>query len=255
MALKFNGNTIQNSNYRITDIDHYSIPNKDIGLFGLAYANKSSISGIDYPSKVINVTGYIICDSSHSLESYVDTFKGYFNKTDGNLDIDYNSTTRRYVATVNKLGISRTSGKKAVSFNIEFICSQPFGADIALTVLGSSTAYTAATKTYTPTVAGTAPVQYPIITITLNALTGTADYIQISNNKNGQEMLLYGLALVATNVIVIDSYERTVKVNGNPVDYLGSFLELDVGVASITYSDGFLTRDVDINISYYKRYV
>jgi phage-related protein len=79
--------------------------------------------------------------------------------------------------------------------------------------------------------------------------------VQISNDNNNQELLIYGLGLVAGDVIIIDCVERTVTVNGNEVNYYGTFLELEPGANSITYTDGFTTRTVDVTATYVKRWL
>ena len=66
--------------------------------------------------------------------------------------------------------------------------------------------------------------------------------------------MLYGLGLTAGDVIVVDAENRSVTVNGDEVDYYGTFLELEPGASSLTYTDGFTTRNVDIAASYTKRY-
>lgn len=254
--MQFDGNTITSPVFVLTEIDHYSIPTKDVPIYKLAFANKSSIPWTNYPSKGIRVTGYIFCDNvSDSVEANVDLLKSYLLAQDANLDIPYGSGTRRYVATVNKLDIKKSISSKAVSFTLEFICSQPFGKDVDATVLVNDTGVTTPNETYPITIEGTAPFQYPKIQIEINSLTGTGDYVQISNDNNGQEMLLYGLGLAASDVIEIDSFERTVTVNDVPVEYLGTFLELTPGSNSITYTDGFTTRNVDILIDYHRRYI
>lgn len=63
------------------------------------------------------------------------------------------------------------------------------------------------------------------------------------------------MALKTDYSITINCDERSITVNGNDVDYFGTFLELELGANSLTYSDGFDTRTVDIVAEYYKRYM
>lgn len=102
---------------------------------------------------------------------------------------------------------------------------------------------------------GNAPTMLPIFTITINALTGEGDYLQISNGNNNQEILIYGQGLSAADVVIIDCDKREVLLNGAEIDYYGTFLSLDPGTASITYTDGFTTRDVDVAGEYVKRWL
>lgn len=236
-------------------IEHTNIPEKIAELYAIADADGSSIPAINYPSKKIAIGGAIRGSSQDDLDSRIDAFKGYFNGKDKNLDVDYAGTTRRYIATANTISITRKQLALYATFAIEFVCTQPFGVETSATNITNQSNYTSATLNMTPTIAGSAPYQYPVITITIDALSGSGDFIQISNDNNGQLMLLYGLGLTAGDVIVIDCFARTVTVDGEIVDYGGVFLELEPGANSLTYTDGFTTRTVDILAEYYKRYL
>ena len=260
--ISFNTNNLQTYNPStkvgiITNlIEHTSLPDKVATLYAMADANGSTIPSINYPTKKITIGGSIVGSTQADLDSRIDTFKGYFNGKEKNLDIAYGSSTRRYVATANAVSVIRKQKALFATFQIEFICTNPFGLDTSTTNLWTAkTGFTSATFTETPTVGGSAPYQLPIITITINSLTGAGDYVQISNDNNNQEMLIYGLGLSASDVIIIDCSQRTVTVNGTEVDYYGTFLELEPGANSITYTDGFTTRNVDVSAVYTKRWL
>lgn len=259
--LSFNSNNLQTYSAAtrlgiITNLlEPLDIPEKVMELYAIADADASSIPAINYPLKRIPFAGAIKGSTISDLASRIDTFKGYFNGKDKNLDIGYAGTTRRYIATLNALSIKRVEDSLFAKFSGEFICTKPFGVETSATVITNTLNHTSATLNVTPTIGGSAPYQYPLITITIDALTGDGDYIQISNDNNGQIMLIYGLGLVAGDVVEIDCFARTVKVNGDIVDYTGTFLELEPGANSLTYTDGFTTRTVDIVINYLKRYL
>jgi hypothetical protein len=236
-------------------IQHTNLPDKVAELLAKADANQSVIASVNYPSKKVSIAGTIHGSTQADLDDRIDTFKGYFIGKDKNLDITYGSGTRRYCATVNTLSVQRQDKALFASFAIEFICSQPFGLDTSTTSLINSQNYTAASLTSTPTIGGNAPYQLPVFTITIDALTGAGDFVKISNDNNNQYIMVYGLGLTAGAVIEIDCYNRTVKVNGTKVNYFGTFLELAPGASSITYTDGFTTRQVDIVATYTKRWL
>lgn len=237
-------------------IEHTNGPDKVMGLYGLADADGSSIPDINYPSKKIPVAGVIKGSSQADLDSRIDAFKGYFIGKDKNLDITYGSGTRRYIATAGVPIIDREQKALFATFQLEFTCTNPFGIDTSSTALwATKNNFTSATFTETPTIGGNAPFQLPIFTITIDALTGAGDYLMISNDNNNQEILIYGMGLTAGDVIVIDCVERTVTLNGDEIDYNGTFLELAPGASSITYTDGFTTRTVDVAASYTKRWL
>lgn len=259
--ISFNSNSLQTYSVAthvgiITNsIEHTDLPEKVMSLYAKAAVNGSVISGINYPSRKITIAGVIKGSTQDDLDSRIDTFKTYFNGQDKNLDIDYAGGTRRYVATANVVSVVRSHISLYASFTIEFVCTNPFGLDTSTTNIINQAANTAATYTATPTIGGSAEYQLPVITITLTAITGAGDYIQITNDANDQEILIYGAGLVNGDVIVIDCVERTVTLNGDEIDYDGTFLELGLGAQSVTYTDGFTTRTVNIQGVYTKRYL
>lgn len=237
-------------------IEHTNIPDKIATLYAKADADGSSIPAINYPSKKVVIGGTIHGSSQSDLDTRIDAFKGYFNTKNGNLDIAYGASTRRYIATANTVSVIRQQKTLWATFAVEFICTNPFGLDITNTDLwAAKTTFTDPTFTETPTIGGSAPFQLPVFTITINSLTGSGDYVQISNDNNNQEILIYQQGLTAGDVIVIDCANRVVTINGVESDYYGTFLELEPGAASITYTDGFTTRDVDVSGVYAKRWL
>lgn len=260
--LSFNSNDLQTYSPAtdtgiITNvIDHTDGPDMLMGLYALADADGSSIPAINYPSKPVALAGVIKGSSQADLDNRIDTFKGYFTGKDKNLDITYGSGTRRYIATAGTPKIQRKPRSFIAIFQVPITCTNPFGLDTSSTDLwAKKNNFTSATFTETPTVGGNAPFQLPIITITIDALTGAGDYVQISNDNNNQELLIYGQGLQAGDVIVINCVERIVTLNGEEIDYNGTFLELEPGANSITYTDGFTTRTVDVAASYIKRWL
>lgn len=260
--LTFNSNDLQTYNPAtdlgiITNvIDHTDGPDMTMGLFGLADADGSSIPAINYPSKPVALAGAIKGSSHADLDSRIDAFKGYLTGKDKNLDIAYGSGTRRYVATAGVPKIQRRQRSFIATFQVPITCTNPFGLDTSASALfATHTGSTVATFTETPTVAGNAPFQLPVFTITLTSITGAGDYVQISNDNNNQEILIYGQALANGDVIVIDCANRVVTINGNEVDFYGTFLELEPGANSLTYTDGFTTRTVTVAATYVKRWL
>lgn len=258
--LTYDTNSLQTYN-RITrvgintnKIQHVGRPDTVGDVLEQANANNSDVPTDDDVHRIVVLGGTIHGSSQSDLDTRIDAFNAIFMKRKKNLDIPYGGSTRRYVPLkFNAFSIERNDRSLYATYGIEALC-KPYGCDITTTSLISKLAHTTATYTATPTVAGTAPQQLPIFTITLTAITGAGDYVQISNNLNNQSIMIYGLGLVTGDVITIDCLNKEVRVNGNLVDYYGTFLELEPGTANITYSDGFTTRTVDIVASYTKRY-
>lgn len=262
--ISFNTNSLQtfDPSTRVgiitNSIKHTDSPDALYTMLQIANANKSVMGDIDSPSKAVVIKGVIKGSSQTDLAERVDAFKGLFNGKDKNLDIGYAGGTRRYIATAppNAVKVDMDGGALLwAPFTVSFICTEAFAVDTELTTLFSVANHTTGSYNTTPTVGGNAPFQLPIITITIDALTGTGDYIQISNDANNQALLLFGNGLTAGDVIKIDCVKREATINDVLVDHDGTFLELEPGAASLTYSDGFTTRTVDIEAKYYKRWL
>lgn len=248
--LSFAGNSLQSANILTDKIDHFSIPQKIVNIYALSHANRSSIAYTGYPSKKIVVTGTIIDSSIAALDSRLDTFRAYFLNQDQNLDIDYNGSTRRYIATVNTLSIDRPGGLLYATFSIEFVCTQPFGQDTAATTALTATGRTSSSYSDAYTFLGTAPYQLPVVTVTFTALTGgTAKSVAIGNAGTG-ETITVTRTWTASDVLVVDCLNQTVTVNGIAVDFTGAFPRFAPGSQSISYADTLTTRTFNITATY-----
>jgi hypothetical protein len=168
--LTFATNSLQTANIVTAEIDHLNLPAQYQPVYPLAHADGSSIPYQGYVSRVIRISGTLIGTSIANLDALIDTFKGYFNGVDQNLDIDYNGTTRRYIATVNAITITRPGNLAYASFQVDFVCSNPFGINTANTTALSQSARTNSTYTDAYTFLGTAPYQLPVATITLTSV-------------------------------------------------------------------------------------
>lgn len=167
----YDGNSLQTANILTQSIDHFSIGTKTLNAQPLAHGNKSVIPFIDYPNKTILISGIIIDTTIAALDNRLDVFRAYFNGQDKNLDIDYGSGQRRYIATISDLKIERPNGLLYAKFEINFFCIYPFGYDTTATTLINDTAQTAVTYAPTCTFTGSAPIQKPVLTYTLISFT------------------------------------------------------------------------------------
>lgn len=261
-AILFNSNNLQtfsaatNLGIITNKIRHTDLPSRDVAIMALANANSSVIPYTGFPNRKITISGVIKGSSQSDIDSRIDTFKGYFNGKDKNLDIVYGSSTRRYVATVNAISVERDDHNYWATFNVEFVCTQPFGCDTAQATALSATGRTSAAYTDSHTFVGSAPYQLPKITITYTAVTGGASFVSFTNNANGQSVTVTDQTFVAGDVLEIDVKNKTVKKNGVEIDFIGAFTEFEPGVStSFSYADGFTTRTFNIDVKYYPLYL
>lgn len=256
-GISFAGNNLQTANILTAEIDHLSYL-KDLKFFALSHANRSKIPYSGYPSRIVKMSGKILPSTAGDIagtDTLVDTFKSYFVGTDQSLDVDYAGTTRRYLATVNTISVARPGNLAFANFDIEFVCTDPFGRDTSATTALTATGRTAASYSDAYTFLGTAPYQVPIASITLTAVTGgTNQSMTWGNAANGQGITVQR-TWTAGDLLVIDCLQKIVTLNGTEVAFSGAFPEFPPGAQTMQYTDTFTTRTFNISVAYTKGYL
>lgn len=232
----------------------YRAPNRDLSVSHLANTDKSALSSVYMIDKKINVTVEIGRTTRELFDASIDQLYTILQTKEAALVCSYGSTTRQWTATLNNVSVEENLGGYG-TIELEFQCSDPAGYDVSSTPLFSS-ARTGSTATENFVFGGTAEWQWPVITITLTAVTPTdsTQSITITNPATGQAITVTR-AWVAADVLQIDVKNRTVKVNGNEVAFSGAFPEWVPGAGTLQYTDTLTTRTVTIAGSYYKRYM
>lgn len=263
-AVSFDSNNIQTYDPTtdvgiiVNDFKISDLPQKVVNLYALANANHSVIPNVDYPSRQATLSGVIKGSSQSDLDSRIDVFNAYLRGKDKNLDVEKGGATRRFIATLNALSMEQNGSNFIAKWSAGFVCSSPFGSDTANTTALNATGRTSSSYADAYTFLGTAPFQLPIITITINSVTGGTGYLSFGNASNGQSVNITGVSFQAGDVLVInpaDENGELVKLNGDPVDYTGAVPEFEPGATTFNYADGFTARNFDINIVYKKLYL
>lgn len=261
-AISFNTNSFQTYNRAtrvgiITEgIDFASISTKNLSMYGVAHSNRSVVPFVNYPSKAISIKGTISGSSKTDLDSRLDAFRGYLVAQEKNLDINFNGATRRFIATVTASDIQKSENGLYATFTVQFICTIPFGMDTATTTALNASGRTNNAYTDSYTFLGNAPVQLPIVTITLTAVSASgAQQLFWGNNDTGQSITLTRNNWTSGDVVVIDCENRRITVNGVDVDFAGAFPEFTPGAHNMIYGDTFTSRTMTENVVYYKRYM
>lgn len=257
------GNALQTTTILTQDISHETAPDFAAQIYALAHQNASAIPFVSYPQRPLSIKGQIVDSTIPNVDADVDAFKAIFNTNGQPFLVDYNggSLNRKYIAQPNKISIDRPIGLLHADFEVDFLCTIPFGMDTTTTSLINTTGLTVASDTWTPTFAGTAPYQWPVITITYTAIGGSpaASTVTFGNNSNGQQISV-NRTWTTGDVLVIDVSQlalngNPVTVNGLPVAFTGAFPEMPPGASSLAYSDGFSSRTFNITVVYTKMYM
>lgn len=263
--VSFNGQNLQTFNgtngILVQNIEHAGKSAKQAQTYAMSHANRSTIPFVEWPSKPITITGKILGTSIADCDSQIDTFNSYLTAQNAALTFDYNggSLNRQYTATCTNVDVQRPGYLAWAEFTIVFTATTPFGQDTTSTTLLNATGRTAASYSDSLTIAGTAPFQTPLITITYSAIGSApvAGVVMIGNASTGQAISV-NRTWAATDVLVIDcslSTSTPVTVNGLPVEFSGAFPDFAVGSGTMSYSDTFASRTFTDNVIYYKQYL
>lgn len=250
----FNNNWINSvTGLLLVSVNPYAPPRRILNTATIARAEKVTVSSAFYNQKMVFVKAAISRPGRELMEQSIDELSAMLHGKEKYLVIMQSGASRRYLATLDGIETTEAKGGHCM-LTIRFACSDIFGYDVAYSTLINLSALTAATRNENITVAGSAPWQLPVITVTYTALSGgTSKTVTIGNNNTGQAITV--TRTWATNdILEIDSLNRTVKVNGIEVTYSGAFPELALGSGQIGYFDNLTTRTFNYNVKYYKRY-
>ncbi len=233
--------------------DPNKMPVRVLNTNAIASANKSATTSAYFTVKPVTIDIEIGADTREILDLRIDSLKQILQDEEATLLTSQNGTDRSYTATLSGFNIQDSKGGWA-AIELVFTCADPYGYATSSTTLASSTT-TGSTRTNNFLVLGSAKWQLPVTTITLTALTGgTSKAITVDNPATGQSIVI-SRTFTAGDVIVIDSKQRKVTVNGTEVAFTGAFPEYNPGAGQLNYSDTLTTRTVTIATTYVKRYL
>lgn len=253
IVIKYNGNNWnQVDNLTVNSRVVNNLPERALRTFKLARADGSITTSAEYVTKRVTILGVITAPSRTEAETSLDSLRALLADDEGELDIEVGGLTRRFIATLNAMATTVRGGY--VNFSAEFVCAYPFGSDTSLTELLASTANTDASASFSISVGGSYRAE-PLITITYSSITdGTGATVDVFNDLDG-----IGVSItrdwVSGDVLEIDNYNKTARVNGVDVTRSGRFFYFQPGSRSIGYSDNFTARTMTIGATYTRRYV
>ena len=235
-VVKFNNYTLQDASFISQIIQHAQAPDRIVQVEQRARDDGGTVVNALYSQRVITVKGNLFAATRAALDAKIDEFKQYLtgvNSIEGNLDIDFNGVTRRYIATVQKLNIPEDFYNITyVPYEVEFLCSLPFGMDTASGIVnlpGRTSSLSLAI-----TVSGTYQSK-PAFKVTVNSATLFNLFTIINTTRNETiNVSQTGMSFQPGDVIVVDASVKRVYVNGSGLDYSGIFPQLNPGVNNLT---------------------
>jgi hypothetical protein len=246
-SIQYDGTELLNLTYMPQFSKHESAPDRVLMSMPLAREDGEVLIAERYGKKIIYLQGTLVGTSQADLESKIDAFKELFGRPEKNLDISWNSTTRRYVATCSRHGFDRDFFHlSVVPWTAEFTVSTGDGKDTTAT-----TAVNAATVNFVPPTPGTASVTFagskaPRPTITLANLDfgSLVRGFEYKNTDTGERLVVtYPGSWGNDRTATIDCDAKT--VTGDAVDgitkalnFFGVFPKFKVGVNNISITCG-----------------
>lgn len=253
-AISYNSLSLQSSDYITEDIIDEDMPDKDVTRSKLARYHGAVETDVTYGVKKITVVGKVIGTTFSNCEALIIALKASLATDGANLDIDYNSTTMRYVATVESIKIKRpVRAANWASFEIEFAATEAFGKKTSANTLVNGVTQTNASTDHAITVGGSAPEQALIVTIEVNSLTDSgSNTISISN---GEQTISVTQDWTAADTLIINGETFSVTVEGVEVEYSGIFPTYNPGADTLTVANDFTARNLTVTVTQTYRYL
>lgn len=255
--IEFNGYSLQSADVISADIEAWSAPNRELVTFKTPRADGGGWNGDYFRERRIKVSGIIEQTTATLLNEELDTFKRNMATPQGNLDLKVNGEIRRIVATLAdpEMIFNRREGYHItfVPFDMTFLAIEPMYHSLEY----ESEAYEDITFLTYPSeieVTGSYKAQAVVILIIQAATAITTISFENTTNDDLVEVTPSG-GFSAGDVLVIDSEEKSLTINGVEVDYDGVFPELNVGTNEFTIEATGTSIEYTATVKYRKTYL
>lgn len=240
MQITFDSVSLVSTPYTVKKITHENADSRVLNLQDLARQRGGILINAEYKPKIIRIEGNITGTSNADLEGNIDTFKELMSRQSKNLDISYDSGTRRFIATNRSVTIEREYFHlNYAPYSIEMLVPAGVGYNITSTT-ETTAGLTSKNLTDTLDILGTADPKMKI-TLTMTTVSSISSFYFLVNG--------YKITVTDTfsngDVVVIDAATLKVTVNGTEYDYTGIFPVWGIGTntynlvitgTSITYT-------------------
>ena len=240
--------------YRVSVLLHDAGTPQQLNLMEISRQDGAKLVSSNYAPKEITIEGMITGDDVDDLETNIDTFKKGTLITNGNLDMDYAGTSRRYLVDCSACTVTRLNYNVTfATFSLKYVASNPpFGQDIsaiggslALTEVFSAENLTSETINDSFSVLGTSipkvKVRYKFDRI---GDISSIDFINLSTSKQ----MDISTAFTSGDEVMIDQETLNVHLNGEPVEFEGVFPDLKLGSNTIQ-SNVYLSSGTILDVS------
>jgi hypothetical protein len=250
-SITFDSTSISSGNYTVRKVLHDTATPRDLFMYELTRESGAELVNTEWKTKKIIIEGTIQGSSISDLETNIDSFKLLMSGQNKNLDIQYESGTRRYVATASVIQIERDFYHlNYAPYSVEF--QIPDGVGMATTSSSHSTTSIAVATLETDsfTITGT---KIPKYNIAIDFDTATA-VTEVTVTING-DAITVSEAISAGQVLVIDAENKKCTIDGVEKRYTGFFPRLILGSNSYKIATTATARQYNVLITYTPKYL
>ena len=211
-----------------------------LNLMELAREDGAKLISSNYTPKEISVSGVIIGTSRADLEGNIDTFKKNTMITEGNLDIDYGVSYRRFSVNCAECIVTRERQNITVAaFELKYIAADPPFAQEIDAVGGSpnidealsADRLTLVQEALSCNFSGTAEPK-PSINFEID-VAGNLGNISLKNDTTNTQIDVF-TAVSNGDLLIIDTKEKTVQKNYSNIEFEGVFPKFNLGSNTLT---------------------
>ncbi len=234
----------------------YRPPRRDVSMSEIIRTNKSKLNSAFYTERIVIVKVGITRVNRDQLEESIDALMNLVQGTNKELVLRQSSNLRKYYCTLEEYIVNEeVEGGSYIEMDLNFTCTDRFGYALAPDVLLTITSFTSQSRSDRLTFGGSALTQVPVIRLVYSSITGgTAKAVTIGNGDTGQQIVVTR-TWTTGDILEIDCFNKTVKVNNTEVDFTGAIPEWATGFGYWSYFDTLTTRTFSGTITQVKRYV
>jgi len=226
-SIKFDSTEICNSTYIPRFVKHESAPERELSTLKLAGEDGVVLISKRYGVKHITIIGKLTAASRSALDTAIDNFKELFSRKDKNLDISWEGSTRRYVATCTRHNFDRDFYHDLfVPWSAEFIVPTGYGKDTSQTTALDLENQTATAISQNVSFSGSIPPE-PIFTINFDTV-GNCAAIKIENEDTG-DYIKIAKEFSAATAYIINTEDLQITEGGIEIDFSGLFPNWIIG--------------------------
>lgn len=243
------------SGLTVLSTNPYRPAKRRIVIGDIVRSDRSKHNSANYANKVIAVRVGISRATRPLLETSIDSLMGILQGREKELILPQAGAKRKYYATYSDYEVNKEGGSY-IELDLLFNCSNRLGYDLESILLKYFTGYTSYHKVELLTFGGSAEWQTPVSTITFVSVSGgSGRTVSIGNDGTGQSVSITR-NWVSGDLLVVDSFNSLVTVNGDEVQFTGTVPAWKTGTGYWFYNDTFSTsRSITGQVRHVRSYV